>query len=256
MFTLAVFLLALCVAFVEAPAKAYPSRTEWRGEARTSCILGAAALAIDLALPDAPKRDFVFGASLALFVFFADDFLYYVSHRLSHRVSAFWASHAVHHSPTRYNFFTGLRQPPTWILTPAALAPVLLALMGAPPVLIAASAGVRGLHHFIIHTERVRRLPTFVEFIFNTPSHHRVHHGSSDHCVDRNFGGVLIIWDRLFGTFEAEPEAGVERYGLLHPTGPGPWRTVADPWRALLKQTARAPSTMGKLAVLLGPPRS
>ena len=255
MLALAFFLLALAAAFIEASARSYSNADEWRSEARTSCALGAAALAVELILPDAPASAYLHGATLALLVFLADDFLYYLSHRLAHRVNFFWASHAVHHSPRRYNFFTGLRQPPTWLLTPAAAAPLLLLAMGAPPGLVAMSAAVRGLHHFIIHTERVRRLPLWVEFVFNTPSHHRVHHGSADHCVDRNFGGVLIVWDRLFGTFAPEPACGVDRYGLQHPTGRGAWRTVVDPWRALVRQMARAPTAPAKVAALLGPPR-
>lgn len=136
-----------------------------------------------------------------------------------------------------------------------AVAPLALRSFGVPPVLVAASAGVRGVHHFLIHSEYVRPLPRWIELVFNTPSHHRVHHGVSTDCIDRNFGGVLIIWDRLFGTFSAEPEGGVRRYGLVHPTGPGAWRTMIDPWRALLTRAAAARGPAGKLALMLAPPR-
>ncbi len=255
MLAVAIFVLAVVLALVEAPARSYPSRAEWRNEARTSFVLGAAALAIDMALPRPIAGGVETTFLLAALIFLADDFLYYVSHRLAHGVAFFWASHAVHHSPRRYNFLTGLRQPPTWILTPAAVAPLVLLSLGAPPVLVATSAGVRGVHHFLIHSEHVRRLPGWVEFAFNTPSHHRVHHGVSADCIDRNFGAVLIIWDRLFGTFSAEPEDGVRRYGLVHPTGAGAWRTMIDPWRSLLRRVAATQGTTRKLALMLAPPR-
>lgn len=255
MLAVAVFVLAVVLALVEAPARRYASRAEWSDEARTSFVLGAVALAIDMVLPEPIRGSGVeTTVLLAALIFLADDFLYYISHRLAHGVAFFWASHAVHHSPRRYNFLTGLRQPPTWLLTPAAAAPLVLLSLGAPPVLVAASAGVRGVHHFLIHSEHVRRLPRGIEFVFNTPSHHRVHHGVSADYIDRNFGGVLIIWDRLFGTFKSEPEDGVRRYGLVHPTGAGAWRTMIDPWRALLTRVAATQGTARKLALMLAPP--
>jgi sterol desaturase/sphingolipid hydroxylase (fatty acid hydroxylase superfamily) len=252
----AVFIAAIAAALLEARANAYANRDEWRAEARTSCILGATALLIEALLPARNSAEASgAGLMLAVLVFFADDFLYYLSHRLAHRVAFFWASHAVHHSPRRYNFFTGLRQPPTWILTPAALAPVVLLSFGAPAGLVAACAGIRGLHHFLIHTERVRRLPRWIEYVFNTPSHHRVHHSAESRCLDRNFGGVLIIWDRLFGTVRAEPDQGVRTYGLVHPTGAGAWRTMIDPWRTLFARVRKAPGLAGKLTAIIGPPQ-
>lgn len=257
MFGVVVFAAAAMAALIEAPAKAYANRAEWRREARISIILGAAALAIEVSLPDRGAPWTISGGILlALAVFLAEDFLYYVSHRLAHRMALFWASHAVHHSPGRYNFLTGLRQPPTWLLTPAAVAPLVLLFAGAPAGLVAACAGLRGLHHFLIHTERVRRLPGWIEFLFNTPSHHRVHHSIESGCIDRNFGGVSIVWDRLFGTFAPEPERGTTRYGLVHPTRPSAWRTMVDPWRALFGQVRAARTVRAKLATALSPPRS
>lgn len=255
MLTLLLFLIAVAAALLEASARAYPSPAEWRREARISLILGAAAVIVEMLAPDHGAKHAVnISIALALGVFLADDLLYYCSHRLAHRIALFWASHAVHHSPSRYNFFTGLRQPPTWLLTPAAVAPIILIAAGAPVILVAASAAVRGVHHFLIHTERVRHLPGWIEFIFNTPSHHRVHHGVEPGCIDRNFGGVLIIWDRLFGTFTAEPQRGVRRYGLIHATGPSALRTALDPWIALARATHRAPTVRRKLALVFGPP--
>ncbi len=255
MIALAVFAAAALLAFWDSRRHAYDSDAHWRAEVRISLTLGAAALLIELALPArASPTAWPAGVLLALGVFLADDFLYYVSHRLAHRVSFFWASHAVHHSPVRYDLFTGLRQPPTWLLTPAAAAPVLLLTLGAPPALVAASATLRALHHFLIHTERVRRLPRWLEHIFNTPSHHRVHHSAEPAFLDKNFGGVLIVWDRLFGTFCAEPAHGVQRYGLVHAAGPGALAAFADPWRRLFARVGNAPSLALALRTLLAPP--
>ena len=255
MLALAVFTAAALLAFLEARRSAYDSPAHWSSEVRVSLVLGAAALAIDLALPGASAQlGWEHGLVLAIAVFLADDFLYYVSHRLAHRVHVFWASHAVHHSPSRYNLFTGLRQPPTWVFTPAAVAPLVLLALGAPAALVAASATVRAVHHFLIHTERVARLPAWIEFVFNTPSHHRVHHASDIELLDKNYGGVLILWDRLFGTFTPEPAGGVRAYGLVHPISGGAWRTFSEPWRRLFAAAASAPSLPRAARTLLAAP--
>jgi sterol desaturase/sphingolipid hydroxylase (fatty acid hydroxylase superfamily) len=255
MWIIVLFAAATALALMEAPRRAYGSRGEWRREARISILIGAAAAAIDAVLPGAPlSLTGAETAAMALAVFVADDFLYYLSHRLAHRIGFFWASHAVHHSPIRFDFMTGLRQPPTWLLTPAALAPIILLAAGAPAIFVAASAALRGVHHFAIHTERVRRLPAWVEFVFNTPSHHRVHHASEAGCIDRNFGGVLILWDRLFGTFAEERPGGVSNYGLVGAAPEGALSVVTQPWRALWAKVCSAGSTRARLAALVGPP--
>ncbi|MFD8247278.1 sterol desaturase family protein [Nocardia sp. NPDC059691] len=143
-------------------------------------------------------------------LFFADEIAYYWYHRTHHTVRVFWASHVVHHSSEFYNLSTALRQP--W--TPFSSLPywLPLALAGFPPWMILLQQSVSLVYQFFIHTERVARLWRPVEFVFNTPSHHRVHHGSNDRYLDKNYGGILIIWDRLFGTFEPEDER--VRYGL------------------------------------------
>lgn len=143
-------------------------------------------------------------------LFFADDFSYYWFHRIHHEVRVFWASHVVHHSSEHYNLSTALRQ--TW--TPMTALPFWagLALLGFQPWMILTQQAVSLIYQFWIHTERVGRLPAPIEFVFNTPSHHRVHHGSNEIYLDRNYGGILIIWDRLFGTFQGETER--VRYGL------------------------------------------
>lgn len=145
---------------------------------------------------------------IALFV--ADDFAYYCYHRTHHTIRVFWASHVVHHSSEHYNLSTALRQ--TW--TPFTALPfwLPLAFLGFSPWMILLQQSVSLLYQFFIHTERVGRIWRPIEFIMNTPSHHRVHHGSNNQYLDTNYGGILIIWDRLFGTFEPEGERVV--YGL------------------------------------------
>ncbi len=145
-----------------------------------------------------------------LALFFADDFVYYWYHRTHHEIRVFWASHVVHHSSQRYNFSTALRQP--W--TPFSSLPfwVLLGFLGFAPWMILLQQSISLVYQFFIHTERIGKLWRPIEFIFNTPSHHRVHHGSNTQYLDRNYGGILIIWDRLFGTFE--PEVERVRFGL------------------------------------------
>jgi sterol desaturase/sphingolipid hydroxylase (fatty acid hydroxylase superfamily) len=143
-------------------------------------------------------------------LFFADDFVYYWYHRLHHEVRVLWASHVVHHSSERYNFSTALRQP--WTAFTALPFWLPLAALGIPPWLIMFEMSVSLIYQFFLHTERVEKLPRWFEAVFNTPSHHRVHHGSQKVYLDRNYGGILIIWDRLFHTFEPERERVV--YGL------------------------------------------
>ena len=138
------------------------------------------------------------------------DFIYYWNHRFMHESRYMWAIHVVHHSSERYNLSTALRQPVADVL--GTFVPYsLLALLGIQPDLIAQARGINLLYQYWIHTDTVRRLGPF-EKVFNTPSHHRVHHGSNQQYIDRNHGSILITWDRLFGTYEPEAEPVV--YGL------------------------------------------
>ena len=145
---------------------------------------------------------------VALFVL--DDLAYYWFHRVSHESRFFWASHVVHHSSEHYNLSTALRQ--TWV--PMTYFPFWLALplLGFAPWMVLLAQSWSLIYQFWIHTERVRRLPRWAEAVLNTPSHHRVHHGSNEQYLDKNYAGILIVWDRLFGTFE--PEGERVRYGL------------------------------------------
>jgi sterol desaturase/sphingolipid hydroxylase (fatty acid hydroxylase superfamily) len=143
-------------------------------------------------------------------IFFAEDLAYYWFHRSHHEVRILWAAHVVHHSSQRYNFSTALRQ--TW--TPFGGLPFWapLALLGVPPWAIFLEQSISLLYQFFLHTERVGKLWRPVELVMNTPSHHRVHHGMNSAYLDRNYGGILVVWDRLFRSFEPEGERVV--YGL------------------------------------------
>src|SRR3954453_22465233 len=143
-------------------------------------------------------------------LFFAEDLSYYWFPRVSHESPVFWASHVVHHSSRHYNLSTALRQ--TWV--PMTYFPFWLwmPLVGFPVWMVLLAQSWSLIYQFWIHTERVRRLPRPVEAALNTPSHHRVHHGANDVYLDKNYGGILIVWDRLFGTFTGEGER--VRYGL------------------------------------------
>ncbi|XP_063343540.1 alkylglycerol monooxygenase [Pelmatolapia mariae] len=146
------------------------------------------------------------------FTFLGVDFCYYWVHRFAHEVAVLWAAHQVHHSSEYYNLTTALRQSVTqpftsWVFyLPMALA--------VPPSIFAVHIQLNLLYQFWIHTELIRDLGP-LEWILNTPKHHRVHHGRNLYCIDKNYGGILIIWDRLFGTFAQEADKVV--YGLVFP---------------------------------------
>jgi len=134
-----------------------------------------------------------------------EDLCYYWFHRLHHEVRLLWAAHENHHSSRYYNLSTALRQSWTTPLTGMVFWTP-LAFLGFPPAMILTAQAVSLLYQYWIHTELIGRLGPF-EWIFNTPSHHRVHHGRNVQYLDRNHGGILIVWDRLFGTFEPEGES-------------------------------------------------
>jgi sterol desaturase/sphingolipid hydroxylase (fatty acid hydroxylase superfamily) len=139
-----------------------------------------------------------------ILTFFCVDFCYYWFHRASHTIKFFWAFHLVHHSSQQMNLTVAYRL--NWLtvlISPIFYVP--LVLVGIPPTFILGAYAVNLLYQFFLHTEAIGRLG-ILEYIIDTPSSHRVHHGSNDQYIDKNFGGVLIIWDRLFGTYQAEEE--------------------------------------------------
>ncbi len=147
-----------------------------------------------------------------LIILFAEDLCYYWFHRTSHESRFFWASHVVHHSSQQYNLSTALRQ--TWSGSFYSFIFWLpLILIGFHPVMVLVQMSISLLYQYWIHTELIDKMPRWFEAVFNTPSHHRVHHATNPQYLDRNHAGIFIIWDRLFGTFEPEREKPV--YGLV-----------------------------------------
>lgn len=155
----------------------------------------------------------------ALVAFVLDDLKYYWSHRFGHRIRWVWASHVVHHSSREYNLGTALRQTWTGALSGMVVLGLPLVWLGFHPALIAFVHAINLIYQFWIHTESIRRMPAWFEAVFNTPSHHRVHHGRNPRYLDANYAGVLIVWDRLFGTFVPERDDDPADYGILHDIG-------------------------------------
>lgn len=141
------------------------------------------------------------------------DLAYYWQHRFVHRARVGWAAHQAHHSSEYMNFATALRQ--KWNPWFDFFFWLPLPLLGVAPWAIYFGYGINLVYQFFVHTETIKKLPRPVEFVFNTPSHHRVHHGSDPIYLDRNYAGILIVWDRMFGTFQ--PELFRPSYGLTHP---------------------------------------
>lgn len=188
-----------------------------------------------------------------LLLFFSDDFSYYWFHRCSHKVRYFWASHVVHHSSVFYNLGTALRQTWTGNLSGSFVFYLWMPLVGFHPVDVMLMQAISLLYQYWIHTEAIGRFPRPIEWIFNTPSHHRVHHGSDIKYLDKNHGGILIIWDRLFGTFQQEEERPT--YGLVHNLQTyNPFVIAFHEWRDILRDLRWAPDFRSALAYVFGPP--
>jgi sterol desaturase/sphingolipid hydroxylase (fatty acid hydroxylase superfamily) len=184
-------------------------------------------------------------------LFLADDFSYYWFHRVSHESRFFWASHVVHHSSRHYNLSTALRQ--TWV--PMTYFPFWLwmPLVGFAPWMVLLAQSWSLIYQFFLHTERVRRLPRPLEALLNTPSHHRVHHGCNDVYLDRNYGGILIVWDRLFGSFR--PEGERVRYGLTKDIETfNPVHVAFHEYQAMWRDLRAARGARAKWGVLLRGP--
>ncbi len=187
-------------------------------------------------------------------LFLGSEFFYYWQHRASHRVRWMWATHAVHHSATRLNLTAAIRLGWTGNISGNFLFFLPLAWLGFHPITIVAMLGVNLLYQFFIHTEFVPRLGP-LEWVLNTPNHHRVHHASNEECLDRNYGGILIVFDRLFGTFAEAPEHQPLRYGLVGGTPSfNPARIALGEWIAMLRDAGTAQGAGAKLRALFGPP--
>ncbi len=181
----------------------------------------------------------------------AQDFFYYWSHRGHHVIRILWACHVVHHSSRKFNLSTALRQPWTGFTSWVFYLPLVAA--GVHPAALAFCSSTNLVYQFWIHTERIGTLWRPFELVFNTPSHHRVHHASQGNYLDRNFGGILIVWDRLFGSFEPEREPC--HYGLTkNITTYNPLRVATHEYAALARDVRAARDWREGLSHLFRPP--
>ena len=190
-----------------------------------------------------------------LLVLIGQDFFYYWFHRISHESRFFWASHIVHHSSQKYNLSTALRQ--TWTGSFFSFVFYLaLPLIGFHPLMIFTQMSISLLYQYWIHTELIDKMPRWFEAIFNTPSHHRVHHGSNPLYLDRNHAGILIIWDKLFGTFQAELDEEKVVYGLTSNIKTYNPITIAfHEWTSIFKDVLTSKTSfLNKLKYFIKPP--
>jgi sterol desaturase/sphingolipid hydroxylase (fatty acid hydroxylase superfamily) len=186
--------------------------------------------------------------------FVLDDFNYYWAHRTGHRVRWFWASHVNHHSSQHYNLSTALRQTWTGFFALSFAFRIWPAFIGFNPAMIVTIGAVNLVYQFWIHTEAVHRLPRWIEAVLNTPSHHRVHHATNPDYLDRNYAGVFIVWDRLFGTFTPQRDAERIHYGIIKQLGTFHlgWAAFHE-WIGMARDVWQAP-WRSKLGYIFMPP--
>ncbi|MCV2349623.1 sterol desaturase family protein [Paucibacter sp. Y2R2-4] len=190
-----------------------------------------------------------------LLLFLGQELCFYGYHRAAHRVRWFWATHAVHHSPNELSLAAALRLGWTGKLSGTAIFFLPLIWLGFSPQAVAAAVAGNLLYQFWLHATWIPKLPAAFEWVFNTPSHHRVHHGCNSEYLDCNFGGVLIVFDRLFGSFVEERKDLEIRYGLSTPLySYNPLQIATHAWAALARDVWGAKSSGAVLKTLLGPP--
>jgi alkylglycerol monooxygenase len=191
--------------------------------------------------------------ALWVLTFIVIDLVFYIYHRISHRVNFLWAIHMSHHSSEEMNFAVSFRQ--AWF-GPVSKLPffMIMPLIGFDPTIIAVAGVISTLWGIVGHTQIIEKLGP-LELIFNTPSHHRVHHGSNSQYIDKNYGNLLIIWDRIFGTFEPEKEP--VKYGLVKNVNTfNPTKITFMGWHQIYKNIKNASSLNQALYFLFGPPKT
>ncbi len=183
-------------------------------------------------------------------LFVLEDLCFYLFHRASHRSRVLWASHVTHHSSNYFNLSVAFRQ--TWLPFLGVAFWLPLPLLGFDPLMIMTVQVISLFYQELLHTQLVPRLGP-VEWIFNTPRHHAIHHGSNPVYLDKNYGGVLIVWDRLFGTYVAEREP--IRFGLTTTlSSHNPFVIALHEWWAMLTDVWRCPRIVDKIVAVIGPP--
>ncbi|MBI3880739.1 MAG: sterol desaturase family protein [Verrucomicrobia bacterium] len=244
---------------------------KWRGkiydvpEAAASIGMGIGSMIINLGMKAVAFTGYTFLHQFRLFdigwhwwswllLVPLDDFSFYWHHRFSHHVRFLWAGHVNHHSALHLNLATALRQGwgeqvykyVWWAWLP---------LLGFPPLMVLMMISFSLLYQYCLHTELIGKLPRGIEFIFNTPSHHRVHHASNVRYLDTNLGGVFIIWDRLFGTFAGERDDDRPIYGLTHNIHTIRLLLIAGhEFVAMGRDVRRAPKFTDRLRYIFGAP--
>ena len=189
--------------------------------------------------------------ALWIITFISIDLVFYVYHRMSHRIRFLWAIHLSHHSSEEMNFAVSFRQ--AWF-GPISKIPffMVLPLLGFDPTIIAVAGVISTLWGIVGHTQVIGKLGP-LEWIFNTPSHHRVHHGSNKKYIDKNYGNLLIIWDRLFGTFEPEDEE--VKFGLVNNVNTfNPVKVTFMAWMSMINDLKQKNSFIEIIKVIFGPP--
>lgn len=187
-------------------------------------------------------------------LFFGTEFFYYWHHRAAHRIRWFWATHAVHHSPTKLNYTAAIRLGWTGGISGNFIFFLPMVWIGFHPLAVVAMLGINLGYQFFIHTELKPHLGP-LEWVLNTPRHHQVHHASNEVCLDKNYGGMIILYDRLFGTFAEAPHDEPLRYGLVNrPASNNPLRIVFGEWVRIGADFRRAVTWRDRWRALFGTP--
>jgi sterol desaturase/sphingolipid hydroxylase (fatty acid hydroxylase superfamily) len=258
-------LLVLVAALAEAVVLGRRGRYDWRAFAATlGDLVGRRAVdALGLSVV-APLLGWVHahrlmtltldGPAAVLLLFIGQEFCYYWQHRASHRVRWWWATHCVHHSPNELTLASALRLGWTGKISGAAIFFAPLVWLGFHPLAVGAAVALNLLYQFWLHATWIPKLGP-LEWLLNTPSHHRVHHARNPEYLDCNYGGVLIVFDRLFGSFVAERGDIAPAYGLVVPIRSyNPVHIALHGWFALVRDLRAARGWAQALATLFGPP--
>lgn len=189
-------------------------------------------------------------------IFIAVEFSYYCFHRASHRVNWFWSAHVLHHSDDKMNLSTAMRQSLLYSVTGWWLFFVPLMMLGVHPVWVFFFYALDLIYQFFIHTETVGKFPKWIEYIFDTPSNHRAHHGANDEYIDQNYGGVIILFDRWFGTYvEEDTVNNPVKYGAVgEASHDNIFKLIFGVFYRMWQRCFRAKGIKNKLKVLFSPP--
>jgi sterol desaturase/sphingolipid hydroxylase (fatty acid hydroxylase superfamily) len=255
-------LIALEVLWYRRARRAYPWRQSltsigvWAGRAATAIAGGGLiALAYGALWRLAPVRIPLDNVWSWVLLFVGLEFFYYWFHRCSHEIRWMWATHSVHHTAEAIHLVAAYRLGWTGLISGGWLFYAPLILMGFDPRAVVLMLGLNLTYQFWLHTEAVRKLPRWFEHVFNTPSHHRVHHAVNPIYLDRNYGGVVILFDRWFGTFAEERAEEPCRYGLVDPNpSHNPFVVALREWARLARDLVRARSWRQRLGYTFGAP--